>query len=150
MTMVKEYNDAEKFLNEEFGHYVPASGKCETLYGEIIRAIAKLSHRNLNDGDHLGVGYGKETCNPAGRFLLASIKDDEIAEKLSNAWGEEDDDRYTYVLEKIAIDIAEYLKANKEQLLLESTEDMLSFFDPEEDRDDEDDYDDEWDEDDEW
>lgn len=25
----------------------------------------RISYRNWNDGDHIGVGYGRETCNPA-------------------------------------------------------------------------------------
>ena len=35
----------------------------------IIRAFSRIAYRFENDGDMLGKGYGRETCNPAGRYL---------------------------------------------------------------------------------
>ena len=61
----------EKKLNALFEELVPASGKADTVAGEIVRAITRIGYRNWNDGDHIGVGYGKETCNPAARYLSA-------------------------------------------------------------------------------
>lgn len=40
--------------------YVPASGKCDTLAGEIIRAINRLVYRFYNDGDTVDRFYGSE------------------------------------------------------------------------------------------
>ena len=51
---------------------VPDTGKAESLAGERIRAISRIGYRYYNDGDQLGIDYGKETCNPAGRFLRAN------------------------------------------------------------------------------
>ena len=44
-------------------------GKSETLAGELLGATSRLVYRYFNDGDMLDIGYGRETCNPAGRFL---------------------------------------------------------------------------------
>lgn len=48
-----------------FEELVPASGKADTVAGEIIRAVCRIGYRWFNDGDMVGVGYWKETCNPA-------------------------------------------------------------------------------------
>ena len=60
----------EKRISALFEELVPASGKAATVAGEIVRAINRLAYRNYNDGDHVGVGYGRETCNPAARYLM--------------------------------------------------------------------------------
>ncbi len=52
----------EERINGFFEELVPVKGKCESLAGEIIRAIARIGYRYYNDGDMVGVGYGKETC----------------------------------------------------------------------------------------
>ena len=62
---------AEKRLNQLFDELVPARGAAKTVAGEIVRAISRIGYRNYNDGDHIGVGYGNETCNPAARYLSA-------------------------------------------------------------------------------
>ena len=60
---------AETRISALFDELVPASGKADTVAGEIIRAVNRIAYRNSNDGDHVGVGYGNETCNPAARYL---------------------------------------------------------------------------------
>lgn len=68
-----------------FHEYVPSSGKSDTLGGEILRAVNKLEYRWYNDGDVYFVGYGKETCGPAAKFLVSLNDDDhDYLEKLGN------------------------------------------------------------------
>lgn len=50
---------AEQKINALFAELVPASGKADTVAGEIVRAVSRIGYRNYNDGDHIGVGYGK-------------------------------------------------------------------------------------------
>ena len=59
-----------KKINALFGDLVPSSGKCDSLAGEMVRAAARIGYRFVNDGDQIGIGYGKETCNAAARFLI--------------------------------------------------------------------------------
>ena len=47
---------------------------CETVGGEIIRAINRLGYRWWNDGDKFFVGYGVETCG-SDALLIWQIKD---------------------------------------------------------------------------
>ena len=63
-------------LNGMFEELVPPTGKADTLAGEIVRAICRIGYRNWNDGDHIGVGYGNETCNAAARYLQAHTDSD--------------------------------------------------------------------------
>ena len=41
----------DKEFNDWYDMYVPAHGKCDTLGGEIVRAINRLVYRWYNDGD---------------------------------------------------------------------------------------------------
>ncbi|MBR1602012.1 MAG: hypothetical protein IJ667_01060, partial [Synergistaceae bacterium] len=65
---IKEIYEAR--FNELFDELVPSKDKADSLAGELIRAVSRIGHRYYNDGDMLGVGWGRETVNPAGRFLL--------------------------------------------------------------------------------
>ena len=54
--------DADKEFNEWYDKYVPGCGKCDTLAGEIIRAINRLVYRWYNDGDTVDC-YGGNVYN---------------------------------------------------------------------------------------
>ncbi|MBR5620816.1 MAG: hypothetical protein IKW76_13875 [Clostridia bacterium] len=140
----------EEKLNELFEELVPATGKADTLAGEIVRSICRIGYRNYNDGDHLGVGYGKETCNPAGRFL-AQRCDDKVARCVRDAWGIISDTLYDAALERLETAVLEYLDAHPDLKTAPNTEDMWDCYDRYEDvddseddeyYDDDDDYDD--------
>jgi hypothetical protein len=81
--------------------YVPHMGAAETLGGEIIRALDRITYRYYNDGDKVDEGYGIETVNSSFRFLrsvlpyvvrkianieLTILDDDEYEERLANLW----------------------------------------------------------------
>lgn len=133
---------------------VPASGKCDSLAGELVRAAERIGYRFFNDGDQLGVGYGKETCNAAGRFLIKKAPK-EIGDLVAALWGMVSEDGYEAVLDILIGKVAEYVETHPE-LREQPTEDMWDFYDKHEDvddpweDDDEDDYcEDEYDEEDE-
>ena len=54
--------EEDKEFNEWYDKYVPACGKCDTLAGEIIRAINRLVYRWYNDGDTVD-RYGGNVYN---------------------------------------------------------------------------------------
>ena len=66
---------------EMFDRLVPARGKCETIGGEILRAVNRICYRWYNDGDKAGEGYGRETVNPAVRFLTEAVKKHNLSDK---------------------------------------------------------------------
>ena len=142
----------DKRINKLFEELVPASGKAENLAGELVRAMARIGYRSFNDSDHIGVGYGKETCNPAARFLR-SKGNKEIRELVDAIWGIENDRAYDAVLDQLTGAVADYVEGNPALREL-PTEDMWDFRDPDEDVDDWEDEEEEeeeeaWDEDDE-
>lgn len=132
----------EKKISELFDELVPASGKAATVAGEIVRAINRISYRNYNDGDHVGVGYGRETCNPAARYLAAKC-DKEVADLVSAIWGIESDKAYDLILGHLEAAVIEYLEKHPELKVAENHEDMWDYRDADEDVDT---YDDEEDE----
>lgn len=134
----------ETRISTLFDELVPASGKADTVAGEIIRAVSRISYRNSNDGDHVGVGYGKETCNPAARYLM-EMAGREVREAVRNMWGIWDDDAYDKAVETLAEKVLAYIDEHPELKTTPNTEDMWDYIDRFEDKDDsEDDGEEDW------
>ena len=123
-----------KKINALFGDLVPSSGKCDSLAGEMVRAAARIGYRFVNDGDQIGIGYGKETCNAAARFLIQKAPR-EISDLTAALWGMASENNYRAGLDALACKVADYVNAHPE-LREEPTDDMFSYFDKFEDVDD--------------
>lgn len=129
----------EKRLNTLFEELVPTSGQADTEAGEIIRAVARINYRWYNDGDQLGIGYGKETCNPAARYLEATLPA-YIGKRYWNLiydpiYDESYDGEYDKELEELTNLVCNYIEGNRDERLMPA-QDMWSFRVPEEDYDD--------------
>ena len=129
----------EERITKLFEELVPASGKADSLAGELVRAINRIAYRFYNDGDQVGIGYGKETCNPAARFLLAKGSE-EIKDYAAAIWQVYSENAYEKILDNLAGAVADYVEQTPE-LRNTPTEDMWNFYDKYED------VDDSWDED---
>ena len=125
----------QDIFNELFEELVPMSGKADSLAGEIARATGRIGYRWLNDGDQIGIGYGKETCNPAARFLIQKLPR-EIGDLVAALWGMVSEEGYEAVLDILVGRVADYIEGHPE-LRSQPTEDMFSCRDPYEDVDDE-------------
>ena len=125
-----------------FEELVPLSGKCDSLAGEIIRAASRIGYRFFNDGDQLGIGYGKETCNAAGRFLIKRTNE-KIADIVSGMFGLYSEEKYENRLKDLLDAVVEHVEGNPD-LRQAETEDMFDYFDKDEDVDDYEDDEEEW------
>jgi len=125
-----------------FEELVPLSGKCDSLAGEIIRAASRIGYRFFNDGDQLGIGYGKETCNAAGRFLIKRTNE-KIADIVSGMFGLYSEEKYENRLKDLLDAVVEHVEGNPD-LRQAETEDMFDYFDKDEDVDDYEDEEEEW------
>lgn len=140
----------EERINALFEELVPRSGKADTVAGEIVRAMCRIGYRWVNDGDQLGIGYGKETCNPAARYLGKTCDDDRIAAGLWDLmydpiYDDSYDGAYAKALEEIEDAVLEYIENNPELKALENTEDFWDYRDQNEDVDrDDEEEDEEW------
>lgn len=130
-TLIKMADDLHQAsidrLNKLFDELVPPTGKAESLAGEIVRAISRIGYRFVNDGDHLGISYGKETCNPAGRFLIDKTNNT-IAVMVRVLWGIADEDAYERILGTLVIAVVEYIEEHPE-LRNQDTPDMYEYHD---------------------
>jgi hypothetical protein len=139
-TMTKNENR----INKLFEELVPTSGKADSLAGELVRATARIGYRFFNDGDMVNQGYGKETCNPAARFLIAK-GNAEISSLTVALWEIFSEDAYEKVLDTLEGAVADYIKQTPD-LRSQPTKDMWDYRDMAEDWDDscdeEEDYDD--------
>ena len=129
-----ELSANDKRLHKLFDELVPARGKCDSLAGELVRAANRIDYRNFNDGDHIGVGYGKETCNPAARFLLKH-GDDFVKDAINAMWGVTSDRLYDFFVDTMIGLVCDYVENNPD-LRQMPTEDMFDSADPNEDVDD--------------
>ena len=116
----------DKKLEVLFNELVPRIGKAESLAGEIVRAAGRIGYRWSNDGDQIGIGYGKETCNAAARFLLIYGNKD-IKVLVTALWGLSDYGKYSAVLDQLIGKIVNYINDNPE-LRTMPTEDMFAYF----------------------
>ena len=123
-----------KWLNELFEELVPAFGKADSVAGELVRAASRIGYRFFNDGDRIGLGYGRETCNPAARFLKKH-GNKRISAFVSALWGLDDDSAYEEILDALVGAVADYIDSHHE-LRDTETEDMFECRDTEEDVDD--------------
>lgn len=101
----------ENRINKLFEELVPTSGKADSLAGELVRATARIGYRFFNDGDMVNQGYGKETCNPAARFLIAR-GNAEISSLTVALWEIFSEDAYEKVLDTLEGAVADYIKQN--------------------------------------
>lgn len=130
-----ERESAEKRINALFDELVPGSGKADAVAGEIVRATARIGYRNWNDGDHVGVGYGNETCNPAARYLMERAGS-AVGEAVRNMWGIYDDSTYDAAVEALEEAVLAYLEEHPELKTTANSEDMWDYRNDDEDVDD--------------
>lgn len=129
-------------MQELFEKYVPDSGAAETVGGEIVRAMNRIGYRFYNDGDKAREGYGRETVNPACRYL---VEGQGLNLMIWERWYSEDD--YNYQMYEDFKGILGYLDRHPELFETKNEEDMWDYRNDEEDVDrwdeeDEDDFDD--------
>lgn len=96
--IIRAVEDSDDPFETAFDLLVPESGKCETLAGEMIRAMMRLLYRDYNDGDLFYESYGLEVAAPAASFLMEHGYWDQFEEIMNK---ELRDDQYTQALEAI-------------------------------------------------
>lgn len=134
-------------LDKLFEELVPASGPADTMAGELVRATVRIAYRYYNDGDMIGKGYGKETCNPAARFLMEKFPDLYV-DTIVNMWQTWNEDTYEAELEALATITVMNIKINKELREMPG-EDFWNYRTSEDVDDEEEEEEDYWEEDDE-
>lgn len=90
-------------LNKLDDLLVPASGKADTVAGELIRAIQRVLYRDYNDGDRFYTGYGLETCASSVAYIIDTLNDSDISDIFSElSYNDTIDSKYTKQLESVA------------------------------------------------
>ena len=113
----------EQKFNALFSELVPVTGKADTVAGEIIRAVSRISYRYYNDGDRIGIGYGKETCNPAARYLIKH-GGDEVAVIVRGMWGMDVGNLYDKAVEMLKEAAIAYIEQHPELKTTPNDEDI--------------------------
>ncbi len=135
---------AEERINKLFEELVPASGKAATVAGEIVRATCRIGYRYMNDGDQIGIGYGRETVNPAARYLMEKCADTTVEETIIRMWGLYDETLYEEKLEDLEEAVLLYIERHPDLKTTENPEDMWDYRDANEDVDTYDEEEEDW------
>lgn len=123
--MADTENRLEKYFEDL---HIPAEGKADTIAGEIVRALSKISYRFYNDGDRIGVGYGNVWCNAPARFLIEKLPSEQ-SKLVSHMWGVVWYDDYEKELEKVTTAVLDWLDTT-DLSSKPNTEDMLDWQKP--------------------
>lgn len=108
--------------------YVPREGKCSTVGGELVRAANQIIKRYYNDGDKIGFGYGKETCNPAARYIVEVASDYEGVKDIQRLLDEEDINiDYDAFIADFESSFTDYLRDNEELFHAVNKDDMMDY-----------------------
>jgi len=113
--------------------YVPQAGKANTIGGEILRATAQIVNRFYNDGDKIGIGKGKETVNPAARYILenavefTAVPDDLQAMLDNNSDINLSDESYEEWVDDFKYAVEDYLRNHEELFHAPNKVDMWDF-----------------------
>ena len=148
ITNTREYREAVwDAISEAMTTYgVPGEGKSNNLAGEMTRAMNRIIYRYYNDGDHINLGYGKETTNAAARFLIefgnAEVRKT-IEELFDDPYAFNSDDSYEDMITYAAQNLLEDLEENP-KLQEASTQDMWDWYDADEDKDSYEEDEEEW------
>lgn len=132
--------------NEWWEEYVPSEGKCDTVGGEIMRAMSRIVYRYYNDGDTVEEYYGSEKnlCRGADYYLQDHVPG---YKSLGGIW---DETQYEEELCDRLKFVFDYLNATPDVFNQPNDEDYLDLapFEPhnDEDEDDEDYYEPNYDE----
>ena len=122
-----------EYLSKLSSLHVPVIGAANLIIGEILRAYGRIYYRLYNDGDYIGIGYGKETCNYAARYLQQNTNNKIESYISDHMWGVEYDEKELNHLAKL---ICNYITSNKE-VYKKNNDDMINYRDPNEDVDNE-------------
>lgn len=119
--------ELDQRFHEYFERLVPPEGKAPSEAGEIVRAMTRIAYRNCNDGDHIGLNYGNETCNAAARYLQAHVGGD-ARTIIDDMWGMISDTLYdaaVVTLQKVVLD---FLDRHPELEQKDNQEDMWDYY----------------------
>ena len=106
---------------------VPRSGKCDTLAGEIVRAMERILYRYFNDGDRFFSGYGLETCGGSAEFL-ADNTDNAIRNTILGIADKDlDDNAYYKAIISLSNDLVVPYVLNHPELFGMPTEDSREY-----------------------
>lgn len=112
----------DKKFNDWFDKFVPACGACETLGGEILRAISRIIYRYYNDGDTVDRYYGSDynCCKGADIFLEKNVSNYVTLIGVS-------DFSYEKEISKRLKFIVDYLTNNPNVFEIPNTDDYLNY-----------------------
>lgn len=130
-TMLDSDEDKTKALDLLFDALVPPEGKCDTVAGEIVRALMRLVARYYNDGDYFFMGYGLDVAAPSVAYLQSRYEDiisdaDAVAKHYTDYLDDKQlEDDYEKFLNDLICAVVEDIQTHPELLVEPNDDDYL-------------------------
>lgn len=120
--------DVDGDLTTWFRDYVSEDGMSSTVGGELVRAASRIIDSYDSKGDKIGFGYGKETCNPAARYIVEVASDYEGVKDIQKLLDEEDINiDYDAFIADFESSFTDYLRDNGELFHAVNKDDMMDY-----------------------
>lgn len=130
MEMANKINqefDLNGDLYSWFKDYVGNEGKASTIGGELVRAANQIISEYQENGDGIGYGRGRETVNPAARFIIETCDDYSESRNMSDMLDETDDINYGIWIETFEKTFTDYLRDHEELFHQVNQDDFWSY-----------------------
>ena len=124
---LKNSKDSTDILEDINSILVPARDECDTVGGEIVRAMMRILYRWYNDGDRFYQGYGLETAGGSASYLANHIESieksiDHLLQDYDYSY-DEDDDKYEQFIKEMTNNVIDYLRNNENIMFTPNVED---------------------------
>lgn len=130
LTFLDDTINVDEELDRLFDNYVPRKGSCDTVAGEIVRAINKMEFKWFNDSCQLNDPGAIDNINHTGFYLLSQL-DGHGSELLKDRLQEPQEFQnikdYELFLSEIKIACLCHIIKNPNLLKKNNTEDMLDY-----------------------
>ena len=123
---LKNGKSSENILEDLNSILVPARDECDTVGGEICRAMMRILYRWYNDGDRFYQGYGLETAGSSASYLANHIESIEklISHLLEDYdYSYDEDNKYEQFIKEMTDDVIDYLRNNEKVMFTPNIED---------------------------
>ena len=123
---LKNGKDSTDILEDINSILVPARDECDTVAGEIVRAMMRILYRWYNDGDRFYQGYGLETVGGSASYLASQIKSiekliDHLLQDYDYSY--DNDDKYEQFIIEMTDNVVDYLRNNENAIFTPNVED---------------------------
>lgn len=127
---------SENILDNLRQELISDDGYTDTVAGEIVKAVSIIVDEYYNTDScwrwmphYIGFQVGRETCNPAARYLMGKASN-KVKKTILDMWGGGDfGEDYERLLKLLICEVVEYIQENPQTKKIQNDKNILDFKD---------------------